>query len=194
MIRSGAKTPLSFLFTYSPHPPKSPHFPVLLHRYLPPVLFRYHLLHRRYLPHPHLPRQKEARPLIDALLACLEESVDKVPNKSKIAIAIRYVLTHRTQLTNYLLDGNCSISNNLAERSIRPFTVGRKNWLFSGSPTGATASATIYSIIETCLANDIDPRDYFMYIFKHMPQEARLDDETVQKYLPWNTPMYLKDK
>ena len=139
-------------------------------------------------------RQKEARPLIDALLACLEKSVDKVPNKSKIAIAIRYVLTHRTQLTNYLLDGNCSISNNLAERSIRPFTVGRKNWLFSGSPTGATASAAIYSIIETCLANDIDPRDYFMYIFKHMPQEASLDDETVQKYLPWNTPMYLKDK
>lgn len=139
-------------------------------------------------------RQAEARPLIDALLACLEKSVDKVPNKSKIAIAIRYVLTHRTQLTNYLLDGNCSISNNLAERSIRPFTVGRKNWLFSGSPTGAAASAAIYSIIETCLANDIDPRDYFMYIFKHMPQEARLDDETVQKYLPWNTPMYLKDK
>ena len=135
-----------------------------------------------------------ARPLIDALLACLEKSVDKVPNKSKIAIAIRYVLTHRTQLTNYLLDGNCSISNNLAERSIRPFTVGRKNWLFSGSPTGATASAAIYSIIETCLANDIDSRDYFMYIFKHMPQEAILDDETVQKYLPWNTPMYLKDK
>ena len=42
--------------------------------------------------------------------------------------------------------------------------------------------------------NDIDPRDYFMYIFKHMPQEAVLDTETVQKYLPWNTPMYLKDK
>lgn len=80
--------------------------------------------------------------------------MDKVPNKSEIAIAIRYVLAHRIQLANYLLDGNCSISNNLAERSIRPFTVGRKNWLFSGAPTGAAASAAIYSIIETCLAND----------------------------------------
>ena len=52
----------------------------------------------------------------------------------------------------------------------------------------------LYNIIKTCLANDIAPRDYFMYIFKHMPQEATLNDDTVQKYLPWNTPMYLKDK
>lgn len=139
-------------------------------------------------------RQEQSEPLIDALLECLENAVTKVPNKSKISDAIKYVLKHRIQLKNYLLDGKCSISNNLAERSIRPFTIGRKNWMFSGSPSGAKASAAIYSIIETCLANDMDLRDYFHYIFKHMPQETVLNEETVQKYLPWNTPMYLKEK
>ena len=83
----------------------------------------------------------------------------------------------------------------LAQKNTWAYRAGiiiRSCWTTNG--IYRAASAAIYSIIETCLANDIDPRDYFMYIFKHMPQEARLDDETVQKYLPWNTPMYLKDK
>lgn len=58
---------------------------------------------------------------------------------------------------NYLEDGNCSISNNLVENSIRLFTSGRKNWLFSGSPKGAVASATVYTIIETAKANGFNP-------------------------------------
>lgn len=72
---------------------------------------------------------------------------------------------------NYLRDGNCSISNNLAERSIRPFTIGRKNWIFSGSPAGAEASAAAYSLIETCIANKVDTKEYLEYIFKNMSQE-----------------------
>lgn len=62
---------------------------------------------------------------------------------------------------NYLKDGNCSISNNLAENSIRPFTIGRKNWLFSGSPKGASASAAVYSIIESAKANSLNPYKFF---------------------------------
>ena len=74
--------------------------------------------------------------------------------------------------------------------SIRPFTIGRKNWVLSGSPYGAEASAGVYSMIETCLANGIDTRDYFMYIFEHMPQEENIHDRNVlQKYLPWNVPI-----
>lgn len=139
-------------------------------------------------------RQKErnlqAGPLIRALLEYLEGSLTKADRRSNLAGAIGYVLNHREELTNYLKDGSCSISNNLAERSIRPFTVGRKNWLFSGSPKGAEASAAAYSIIETCRANGLDAREYLMYIFSRMPQEACLEDEQVlDKYLPWNVPL-----
>ena len=76
-------------------------------KYIPILLVA--LYHGRICTEAGTPLPVCARPLIDALLACLEESVDKVPNKSKIAIAIRYVLAHRTYRSNYLLDGNCSI-------------------------------------------------------------------------------------
>lgn len=70
---------------------------------------------------------------------------------------------------NFLKDGNIAISNNLAENSIRPFTVGRRNWLFSGSHEGATASAAVYSIVETAKANGLNPYEYLRYILKFMP-------------------------
>ena len=80
-----------------------------------------------------------------------------------------------------------SISNNIAERSIRPFTIGRKNWVFSGSPAGAEASAAAYSLIETCIANKVDTKEYLEYIFTNMSQEESLEDDAVlEKYLPWN--------
>lgn len=69
--------------------------------------------------------------------------------KSKLSEALTYALNHKEEFMNYLKDGNGSLSNNLAENSIRPFTIDRKNWLFSGSPKGASASATVYSIIES---------------------------------------------
>ena len=91
---------------------------------------------------------------------------------------------------NYLRDGNCSISNNLAERSIRPFTIGRKNRVFAGPPTGAEASAAAYSLIETCIANKVDTLEYPEHIFVNMSQKDSLMDDTVlEKYLPWNVPI-----
>ena len=70
------------------------------------------------------------------------------------------------------------------------FTVVRKNWLFSTSPKGAEASACVYSIIETCKANNIDPEKYLIYLFTRMPNEERLKGETVlEKYMPWNPAM-----
>ena len=88
---------------------------------------------------------------------------------------------------NFLKDGNIALSNNLTENSIRPFTIGRKNWLFSGSPEGAKASATVYSIIETAKANYINPYDYLLYIFNFMPG-VRFDEEPewLEDFLPWH--------
>lgn len=87
---------------------------------------------------------------------------------------------------NYLLDGNCAFSNTLAENSIRPFTIGRKNWLFSGSPAGAAASAGIYSLIETAKANGINPNKYMQFILSDMPGSAFMEyPEFLEDYMPW---------
>ncbi len=132
-------------------------------------------------------REKEVRPEILALFEYLETSGGKVPSGSRICKAINYCISHREGLMNYLSNGDCSVSNNLAERSIKPFTVGRKNWQFHGSPVGAEASAGTYSLIETCIANHIDTKEYFEYIFAHMSQEPSLENDAIlEKYLPWN--------
>lgn len=132
-------------------------------------------------------RLEKEKPVLDAYWKWVESSRDKVLPKSKISQALNYSLTNKAQLEAYLQDGRCAISNNTAENSIRPFTVGRKNWLFSASPKGAEASACVYSIIETCKANNIDPEKYLIYLFTRMPNEERLKGETVlEKYMPWN--------
>ena len=89
-------------------------------------------------------------------------------------------------MTNYLKDWHCDISNNTAENGIRPFTIGRKNWLFSNSPKGAKASAIVYSLVETAKANNLDPERYLQYLFEQLPNTPDLKNkETLNQYLPW---------
>jgi transposase len=99
-----------------------------------------------------------------------------------------HALNHKEEFMNYLKDGNCSFSNNLAENSIRPFTVGRRNWLFSGSPRGAAASAAVYSIIESAKANGLNPYKYLYFIFKNLPGvQFGQHPEFLEDYLPWSS-------
>jgi len=101
---------------------------------------------------------------------------------------LNYALNHKEELMNYLKDGNCSISNNLAENSIRPFTIGRKNWLFSGSPKGAAASAAVYSMIETAKANGLNPYKYLHFILSELPGvQFGQNPEFLEEYLPWSS-------
>ena len=88
------------------------------------------------------------------------------------------------RLIGYIEDGHLSIDNNMAENSIRPFVVGRKNWLFSGTPEGAEASALLYSLIETAKANKLEPWAYLRHIFDRLPLAATLED--YEALLPWN--------
>jgi hypothetical protein len=132
-------------------------------------------------------RLKQEKPVLDAFWAWVKTSRGEVPPKSKLGEALNYANNHKNELMNYLADGNCVISNNLAENSIRPFTIGRKNWLFSGSPKGAAASAAVYSIIETAKANGLDPYKYLLFIFGEMPGVLfRQYPEYLEDYLPWN--------
>jgi len=84
---------------------------------------------------------------------------------------MNYAAANRKGLEAYLQNGRCNISKNLAEGSICPFTIGRKDWLFSGSHKGATASEAIYSLMETCKANEINPYKYLIYMLKHLSNE-----------------------
>ena len=81
--------------------------------------------------------------------------------------AVTYIQNRRSYLTTYLEDGRCSFSNNLSEIAIRPFTVGRKNWLFCDTPNGAQASAVVYTMVEMAKANGVNVYHYLTYI-NHM--------------------------
>ncbi|MBU2885501.1 IS66 family transposase [Gilvimarinus agarilyticus] len=129
-------------------------------------------------------RQQEAKPIIDKLRAWLEKSLPHVPPQSAIGRALLYLHNQWDRLVRYLDDGAYPIDNNRAENAIRPFTVGRKNWLFSNSQAGAKASANLYSLIETAKANGVNPYDYLKIVFKELPNAQSV--ESVEALLPWN--------
>ncbi len=129
-------------------------------------------------------RQTKSKPILDRFKIWLEKERNHAPPKSSLGKAISYALNRWTELTEYLTDGKVDIDNNTSENAIRPFAVGRKNWLFCGNDKGATASAMIYSIIETCKANKINTFDYLQHLLEKLPYCETDDDR--QKLLPKN--------
>ncbi|OZV13013.1 hypothetical protein CIW83_05560 [Tissierella sp. P1] len=98
-------------------------------------------------------RLEKEKPVLEAFWSWVESANEKVLPKSNIWKALQYDLNLKEKLETYLEDGNCVISNNIAENSIWPFTLGRKNWTFCGNPEGANASVCVYSLVETAKAN-----------------------------------------
>jgi len=136
------------------------------------------------------PEQKKAQrralslPVLDDLKVWLEENSHRVPKDSLTWIAIHYTLNQWNLLVGYCEDGRLNISNALAENAIRPFAVGRRNWLFSDTPRGARASATCYSLIETAKANGLEPYAYLHHVLQHIAAADTL--EKLEALLPWN--------
>jgi len=129
-------------------------------------------------------RQRDSVPILESFKIWLKDTHCKVPPKSLIGKAIAYALNEWDKLVIYTLDGCIPIDNNLVENKVRPFVMGRKNWLFSGSPDGAHASAFFYSIIETAKANGLEPYDYLNYLFEMIPFASSGDD--YRALLPYN--------
>lgn len=102
-------------------------------------------------------REKLIKPWCEQFKATLEESAPSYPDKGLMKTAIGYCLNNWESLTAFLTHADLVITNNPVERSIRPFTIGRKNWLFSGGPRGAHASAFIYTLVESAKANGLEP-------------------------------------
>lgn len=126
------------------------------------------------------------KPILEAFW-CWLDSINALKG-SALGKAITYAQNQKPYMENYLLDGRCSLSNNAAENAIRPFTVGRKNWLFADTPKGASASAAVYSLIETAKANGLNVYAYLRHLLLYMPStEWQRHPEELDDLMPWST-------
>lgn len=130
-------------------------------------------------------RLEKSQPILDEFWKWIESFIT-LPG-SKLGKAVNYALNMKDGLMTFMREGRCALSNNLAERSIRPTTIGRKNWLFSASERGATANGIAYSIVETAKANGLVPTKYLEYLFEQLPNiEDVSNTEILKAYLPWS--------
>jgi len=129
-------------------------------------------------------RQEKAVPILNKIKILLDERISTTPPKSLLYKAISYALGQWDRLVLYTEDGILRPDNNLTENAIRPLAVGRKNWLFAGSPNGARASAIYFSLIETAKANGLEPYAYIRHLFEMLPTAHTKED--LQKLLPKN--------
>ena len=112
--------------------------------------------------------------------------MERLPTKgSRMEKAVNYVQNRRPYLATYLEDGRCSFSNNLSENAIRPFTVGRKNWLFSDTPKGAAASATVYTMVEMAKTHGVNPLLYMNFLLVNRPGKNPSDND-LAILAPWS--------
>ena len=128
-------------------------------------------------------RLEKEKPVVEGFLSWLDQQAPV--RGSRMDKAVTYIQNRRSYLTTYLEDGRCSFSNNLSENAIRPFTVGRKNWLFCDTPNGAQASALVYSMVEIAKANGVNVYHYLTYLLEKMLSD-RMSDEELELLAPWN--------
>ncbi len=131
-------------------------------------------------------RQELSLPILNELRSWVGKL--NAPPKSLLGKAAAYVISQWTWLTAWLEDGRLEISNNLAERSIKPFVIGRKNFLFANTPSGARSSAILFSMIQTAKENGLDPYRYLTWVLKKAPYLNMSDSSDVNILLPANAP------
>ena len=129
-------------------------------------------------------RLKQAKPVLDAMWSWANSRT--AAPKSALGKALTYLKEQWPYLTNYLKDGRLELSNNRAERSIKPFVIDRKNFLFANTPKGANGSAVMFSLIQTAIENGLDPYRYLTWLLKTANNVDMDDIEVVQSLLPWN--------
>ena len=137
-------------------------------------------------------RLERSKPILDAMLAW--SNTRNAAPKSKLGIALTYLKNQWKPLNTFLLDGRIEISNNRAERSIKPFVMSRKNFLFANTPLGAQSSAVIFSLIETAKENGLDPYRYLTFVLKEAPKHKEQDLDWATKLIPPYAPDSCKAK
>ena len=140
----------------------------------------------------HRIRQQRSRPVMERLRSWLTDAIPRVPPQSLTGKALAYLDGQWPKLIRVLEDGRLPIDTNRVENAIRPFVVGRKNWLFADTVRGAQASANLYSLIETAKVSGLEPFAYLRYVFAELPAATTLDD--VEVLLPRHVdPKHLQD-
>jgi len=129
-------------------------------------------------------RQQHSIPILSRIRAEMETLTPKTLPQSPLGKALYYLNHQWPKLIRFTENGNWPLHNNLAENAIRPFVVGRKNWMFADTVHGAQASANLYSLIETAKANGLEPYRYLVHLFKELPKAKNFDD--IEPMLPWN--------
>jgi transposase len=130
-------------------------------------------------------RLERSKPVLDTFKLWLDHHAASVLPKSALGTAIAYCRNQWAKLNAFLLDGRLEIDNNRAERSIKPFVIGRKNWLFANTPKGAKASSVIYSLVETAKENGLNPFAYLTHLFDRLPNIDGSDPADIADLLPW---------
>ena len=132
-------------------------------------------------------RQKQAKPLLEAFFEWPHSLEDSVDWSSLIGEAVLYALNQKVYLKRYLEDGHLSIDNLAAERALKNFATGRRNWLFAKSIRGAQGRATVHSITETAMLNGLKPYHYLTYVMEKMKALWPFPKkEALQELLPWS--------
>ena len=128
-------------------------------------------------------RAEHSRPVLARIADLLQRHRHSVAPNSLLGKALHYLDGQWPKLIRYVENGTWPIDNNACENAIRPFVVGRRNWLFADTIGGAHASANLYSLIETCKANRVDPYQYLLALFRALPRATTADD--YEALLPW---------
>lgn len=129
-------------------------------------------------------RQDLSLRVMSELKAWVEKTLPYMTTQNALGKAVSYLANNWSKLERYVEQGYLPIDNNTAERAIRPFVIGRKNWLFSDTPKGATASAQLYSLVETAKANGQEPYAWLRHALERLPQASSVED--YEALLPWN--------
>ena len=139
-------------------------------------------------------RLKHLKPALDAFFEWAKQESEIALPKSRYGMALSYALEQREKVLNVLLDGRLELQNNLAERTVKPFVIGRKNWLFSDTVRGAKASCIIYSLVETAKLNHLNPYEYLKYLLEVMPDPNKYTADKLDDLLPWSDklPAYIR--
>ena len=132
-------------------------------------------------------RQQKSVPLLDSLHEWASRIQAEILPSGKLGEALSYLLTQWPKLIRYVEDGQLAIDTNLAENAIRPFALGRRNWLFADTVKGAKASAALYSLVSTARANGLEPYAYLRRLFAELPKATTV--EQIEALLPFNTPV-----
>ena len=128
-------------------------------------------------------RQAKAKPVFDELEGWLKQQLPKISGKTKLAEAIRYALGRMPKARPYLENGQLELDNNICERSIRPLTLGRKNYLFMGSKGGGKAAAIAYTFIETARMNGVNPEAWLTWVLERIADHKI---NRIEELAPWN--------